>query len=81
VLRASLQCAPSQSPDTVNLVTVTYRRDPKLGVRVPVEMTERFEGLSGKSGWGGEGKAWVEGKCTYSNYRRFETAGKMIAVK
>ncbi len=81
VVRASLQCTPTWSPETINTLTVTYRREPKLTLRVPFEMIERFEGPSGKSSWAGSGSAWVEGKCTYSNYRRFDAPGAMIAPK
>ncbi len=81
VVRAVLRCAPLRAPDYVNEITVTYRRDPKLGVRVPAEMLERPESLSGKRSFGPPGRAWVEGKCTYSNYRRFETAAKLVPPK
>ncbi len=81
VVRALLQCVPAQAPDSVDAITVTYRVDPKLGTRLPVEMLERPEGVSSKTSWAGPNRAWVEGKCTYSNYRRFETAAKMIPVK
>jgi hypothetical protein len=81
VLRATLQCSPLQSPDCVSQMTVTYRRDARLGIRVPVEMRERPEGLSPKTSFGQAGRVWIEGRCTYSNFRRFETAAKMIAPK
>ncbi len=81
VLRATLQCTPLQAPDCVNQMTVTYRRDARLRMRLPAEMLERPEGLSGKASFGQTGRVWVEGKCTYSNFRRFETAAEMIAPK
>ena len=81
VVRALLRCSPMRSPEAVNEITVTYRRDAKLGMRLPAEMVEHPENMSGKTSWGGAGKVWVEGKCTYSNFRRFETTAKMILVK
>jgi len=81
VVRATLRCTPLQDPDYTDQITVTYRRDERLGVRVPGEMLERPEGLSGKASFGQAGRVWVEGRCTYSNFRRFETAAKMITPK
>ncbi len=81
VVRAMLQCLPAQAPECVDQVTVTYRRDPKLGVRVPAEMLERPEGPSGRGSFNGVGSAWVEQKCTYSNVRRIEGATKMRPPK
>jgi len=40
---------------------------------VPSEMKERFESAGGGS--------WVEGSCKYSNFRRFETSGRLILQK
>jgi len=65
----------------MNTITVTYRRDVRLGIRLPAEMLEHPEGDSTKVSFGEPGRLWVEGKCTYSNFRRLETAGRMIAPK
>jgi VWFA-related protein len=46
------------------VVDVTYRFDVDLGVLVPADMRERYEGL--RNG------ALVEGRATYSHFRRFE---------
>ena len=81
VLRAVLQCVPTKALDCINTITVTYRRDVRLGIRLPAEMLEHPESNSNKVSFGEPGRLWVEGKCTYSNFRRFETAGRMIAPK
>lgn len=81
VLRAVVECVDMQMPAFFNRITVTYRRDERLGMRLPVEMLERQEGNSGKVWYGQPGRLWVEGRCTYSNFRRFETAAKMIIPK
>ena len=81
VLRAVLQCAAMKNPDSVNTLTVTYRRDARLGIRVPAEMLDRQEDSRTRVSWGQPGRRWVEGKCAYSNFRRFDMAGKMIAPR
>jgi len=70
VLRSVLRCG---QPSYTGQLTVTYRRDKRLGLRVPSEMKERFESAGGGS--------WVEGSCKYSNFRRFETSGRLILQK
>src|SRR4029077_2111595 len=46
-------------------VTVDFSRDAKLGVWVPKQMEERYPGLRCHS--------------SYTNYRRFETSGRIIS--
>ena len=43
-----------------------------LGLTVPVQMTEKALR---------ETDRWVEGRCEYSNYRRFETRARIIIPK
>ncbi len=50
-------------------LTVDYRQHPTLGLTLPVRMTEKA--LS-------ETDRWVEGRCEYSNFRRFETRARII---
>jgi hypothetical protein len=45
-----------------NMVTANDKQDRALGFRVPVDRQERP----------GSGKRWVDGTCTYSNFRAFE---------
>ena len=81
VMRAVLECADSALPDVVNTITVSYRLDERFGIQVPTEMLEHPESNSNKVSYGQPGKLWVEGKCTFSNFRRFETAARMIVPK
>jgi len=71
VLRAVLECGDSRK--ALSKITVTYRRHERLGLLLPVEMIERPESDSGQ--------LFVEGTCRYSNYRRFETAGRLVIPK
>jgi hypothetical protein len=68
VLRSELQCGASE-----NRLTVVYRRHPAFGLRLPLEMQERAAAVKDRS--------WVEGKCSYSNFRRFETGARVIIPK
>jgi hypothetical protein len=49
-------------------VVVHYRRDDRIGALVPETMLEEYRGARGL----------VTGKATYTNYRRFETAARVV---
>ncbi len=68
VLQADLQCTTSS-----NRITVKYRPQERLRLRLPAEMLERPANSAG-----GIGITTVEGRCRYSNYRRFETGARLI---
>ena len=62
-------------------IVVRYRSDPGLGLWVPAEMRESYSqpdiGYSGRSGL--VRRAVVEGRATYSNFRRFQvTTGEKV---
>jgi hypothetical protein len=50
------------------MIVVHYRRDERIGALVPDMMLEEYRGAKGL----------VLGKATYANYRRFETAGRVL---
>jgi len=58
IVRTLLETRPN---GTVNTLDVVYRHDPRLGILVPGEMNERRNA----------GAEVVEGRATYSNFRRF----------
>lgn len=71
VVRAEIRCGDEKHATPP--MTVQYRNDARLGLSVPSEMYERpFEGPVTV------GMSSVEGKCRYSNYRRFETGARLI---
>ena len=49
-------------------IVVHYRRDDRIGALVPETMLEEYRGARGL----------VTGKATYTNYRRFETAARIV---
>ena len=79
VLRAVLQCTLMNAAENITKITVTYRTDARRGIRVPIEMLEYPEGHATREAWTVPGRTWVEGKCTYSNFRRFDAAARMIS--
>jgi hypothetical protein len=50
------------------LTATTYDQVPNIDVLVPVSMSEKFQGRG----------AVVSGEATYSNYRQFQTGGRMV---
>lgn len=65
VLRAEMTCGPAAE----TRLTVRYERHARFALTLPAEMKERTIG---------SGQDWVEGHCTYSNFRRFETSGRLV---
>ena len=65
VLRAEVTCGPAAE----TRLTVSYARNARFALTLPANMRERTIG---------SGQDWVEGHCTYSNFRRFETSGRLI---
>lgn len=64
ILRTDLSWAGS--PD--GMIVVHYRRDDNIGAWVPETMLEEYRGYRGI----------VTGKATYSDYRRFSTAARIV---
>jgi hypothetical protein len=52
-------------------IATTYAADARLGLRVPVEMTEVY-GMESRT---------LTGTATYTNFRRFETEVRLLGVK
>jgi hypothetical protein len=71
VLRSVLQCG-TPGASLVKL-TVQYSPDARWHLCLPAEMLVKAESDSGM--------AWVDGKYTYANYRRFETSGHLVVPK
>jgi hypothetical protein len=62
------------------LIDVTYRRDPRFAVWVPSRMQERYE-RSGRAYYFGENRPFtdrIDCVATYTDFRRFETAGRLV---
>ena len=68
VVRVVFDCGASAE----TRLTVDYRKHPVLGLTVPVQMTEKALRQTSQG---------VEGKCDYSNFRRFETRARILTGK
>ena len=59
--------------ETIASVEVDYRRDPRLNMWVPARMHETY--LQSRAGMINEN---IDCVAVYSNFRRFETSGRLI---
>lgn len=59
-------------------VTVTYKPDAHLGLLVPAEMLETYEGPWKSSIGDEQGTSKINCRATYSDFKRFETGNKVI---
>jgi hypothetical protein len=59
-------------------VTVTYREEARLGILVPAEMVEEYRGPGLSRFTGRETVTRITGRATYSDFKRFETSGRVV---
>jgi hypothetical protein len=62
-------------------ITVTYREEPRLSLLVPSEMLETYEGTSVSRFTGKESPTKINCRATYSDFKRFETSGRVVPPK
>jgi hypothetical protein len=70
VVRTRFEVANAKDGLTA-VITVNYGRNSKLDMMVPMNMHESYSGLKGIP-------EWVECEATYTNFRRFETSGRIV---
>jgi VWFA-related protein len=59
-------------------ITVTYRQEPRWGLLVPAEMLETYEGPTRSAFTGNESVSKINCRATYSDFKRFETGGRVV---
>jgi len=59
-------------------VTVTYALDAKLNILVPAEMLESYQAPMRSAFTGDDEMTRVNCRATYSDFRRFETSGRLV---
>jgi hypothetical protein len=69
ILRSEL--APKLQRGLAARVTTSYAPDERLGLWVPIRLTEVYE----------SGSRAITGEATYSNFRRFETAVRLLGIR
>jgi VWFA-related protein len=62
-------------------IAVTYRRDDRLGLLLPAEMVEMYEGPAVSRPSGKETVTRITCRATYSDFKRFETGGRVVVPK
>jgi VWFA-related protein len=62
-------------------ITVTYRLEPKFGLLVPSVMLETYEGPTLSQFTGEESVTKINCRATYSDFKRFETSGRVVIPK
>lgn len=62
-------------------VTVTYKQEPRLGLLVPAEMLETYEGPRLNSMSNTTGTTTINCRATYSDFRRFQTTVRFTVPK
>jgi hypothetical protein len=67
VLKTSLAASDDRTSSSA-VIVVEYRPDAKLGVLVPVRMIETYQ----------EPYSVISAEATYSNFRRFQTSGRVV---
>jgi hypothetical protein len=70
VLKTSLTAADDRT-NSVAVIVVEYRQDARLGMLVPVHMSESYR------------KAYsvISAEATYSNFRQFQTSGRIVTER
>jgi len=66
---------------TTASITVTYTLEPKLGILVPAEMLETYEAPMRSAFTGDDNMTKVNCRATYSDFKRFETSGRLVVPK
>ena len=66
---------------TTASITVTYGFEPKLGILVPAEMLETYEAPMRSAFTGEDNMTKVNCRATYSDFKRFETSGRLVVPK
>jgi VWFA-related protein len=67
--------------DTTASITVTYALDPRLQILVPSEMLETYEAPMRSAFTGEDNMTKVNCRATYSDFKRFETSGRVLPPK
>jgi hypothetical protein len=80
VVRTSLNVVGSLKSDAT--VLVDYRHEPKLNMWVPSRMEEHYHAVAIDNPAGTMDRATrfnnISGVATYTNFKRFETSGRII---
>jgi hypothetical protein len=72
---------PDQRVDTYSRVTTIYKHDDRLGLLLPAEMIDDYQGVSVNRATGRDRITRINCRATYSDFKRFETSGRVVVIK
>jgi len=67
--------------DTYSRVSTTYKLDERIGLLLPAEMVEEYQGVSRNQATGEDRITKINCRATYSDFKKFETSGRIVGVK
>lgn len=67
--------------DTYSRVSTTYKLDERIGLLLPAEMVEEYQGVSRNQATGEDRITKINCRATYSDFKKFETGGRIVGVK
>ena len=67
--------------DAYSRVTTSYKLDRRLGLLLPIEMVEEYQGVSVNRGTGKDRITKINCRATYSDFKKFETGGRLVIPK
>jgi hypothetical protein len=73
--------APDNRVETYSRVTTSYKHDQRLGLLLPAEMVEDYQGVSVNRATGRDRITRISCRGTYSDFKRFETSGRVVVAK
>lgn len=76
--QAATRWGDNRRVNTSASITVTYRQEPNLGLLVPAEMLETYEGPTRSAFTGNESVTKINCRATYSDFKRFETGARVV---
>ena len=66
---------------TTASITATYAFDARLGILVPTEMLETYEAPMRSQFTGEDNMTKINCRATYTDFKRFETSGRLVTPK
>ena len=72
---------PDRRVETYSRVTTSYKPDERLGLLLPAEMVEEYQGVSVNRATGRDRLTKISCRATYTDFKRFDVTGRVIVPK
>jgi hypothetical protein len=66
---------------TYSRITVAYKFDARLEMLLPAEMAEEYQGITVNPTSRTHRLTRMTGRATYSDFKKFETSGRIVVPK